>query len=240
MRVRTAALAVLLTAVCGSNAAAQSWKYFDNFCSPGPIRTCGSVHVWTKWDPVAKVTKVELWLQNLQGGVWWDNTGGGSITKFGLSAPKIQGAANLTVRTEGNTGIYGAPDGYWSITNAQVEGPVEFSTTTKNAEGGVSGCALYPTVVNYYQTCKEGWVVFSFTTTNQWDADNAQVAWVVVKSQNGTYELGCRTNDPARPTEACNPIDPTASPEPITLSLVGTGLAGLAAVRRRKKKNLEE
>ena len=235
------ALVLLGALLAGAGEARASTLPFDNYCRVGAIRTCASVHVVTTWDPVAQVTRVEIWISNLQGTLWAENTGGAPITRVGLTAPVINWPGNFSVTTSGGTVVAGNPGQYWSITNRPIEGPITFSTTTATAEGGVQGCNVFPTSVqSYYQTCGGGWVVFSFTTRNQWDAANAQVAWkVYTTAADGKQYYACRSADDPASAEFCEVVDPTVTPEPATVALLATGLAGLAGVARRRRRREE-
>jgi hypothetical protein len=240
MSIRGPTLAAALLLATAGAASAQQYNFFDDYCTVGAIRTCASVRLRTEWDATLGRTNVQIWIRNLQGTLAQENTGGAPISRVGLTFPNITNPSNLTIQTVGTAVTVGTPAPLWKITNQQIEGLVTFSTAA-HTEGAVMGCNVYPgQTLNYYQTCGTGgWVVFGFSTSNQWSASSAQIAWKVQTHPGVNTFLACRTADLPGDPEYCESVNPTVTPEPVTLALFGTGLAGLGAVRRRKRRGSE-
>lgn len=244
MTKRIAATFALL-AVAGVSTARADFKDFLTRCTPGSMRACANLQVITTPDGSGG-TNVIIRLRNLAGTLDvgnLDNTGGSLITRIGLVAPQIMGASGLTVNAVGGASSVGSPAGFWMLRNpGGLGGPIELTAgiTPGTTSGGVAGCL--PSYSGYqadrFETCAlGGWIEFSFNTTNSWSANQAEVAWLIQDA-----------NNPAGFGEECG-SDPTTStpggrsycavtPEPITMVLLGSGLAGMGgfgALRRRRK-----
>jgi hypothetical protein len=76
-----------------------------------------------------------------------------------------------------------------------------------------------------FQTCGDGWVGVAFTLPGTWVLDDSSTVRWWALSDDG--DVGCTIG-----TDNCVQV----TPEPVTIVLLGTGLAGVgaAALRRRR------
>ena len=265
MRKSLPLLAAALALLSGNAEGQAVSSTFSPLCVMGSFRPCASVIVTTEWDAVNQVTMVSMLVRNEQGSIDFDNTGGSFLTSIALTAPTMEGFDGLAVSTTADVGgdpvgVVGSPGSLWGFKNGGLGGQVEVKAVTgPGKQGGILGCddALGATA-DFFITCSDpgnperggytGWVVFSFTTTNQWSADNPKLAIALkFESIHGDYIEGiegegeiedlsliCRTGGEWGDEHACAVV-----PEPSTWALLLTGMVGVLGMGwlRRKEED---
>lgn len=234
---------VLLSAVSATQLRADFKDWIDR-CSTGAVRTCASLQMWTTVNG-AGGTDVVIRVQNQQGwGLLGDGTGGSLLSRIGIVAPKIVGVSGALSVSGVGANVVGNAGSLWNLrAPGSLGGLIELSSGIAGGtqSGGIIGCNATSRGIpgTHFQTCGGGWVEFKFSTSNAWSANDAEVAWLVQDFAVNGGGVECTSS--AQYTGTGRGYCPQmVTPEPVTMILLGSGLAGMGGfglVRRRKKED---
>lgn len=219
---------VAIMAIGAFTTSAQAEQFFfDNYCVTGSFQVCASVRVFS----VGNVLRLQVW--NLEGTLGSAHT----MTSIGLyhAGSAFGGTVNSYSVTHNGTDI----TSYWTKKGANdisTLGGVRMELLDgTSGNSGIVGCTT-PGGGTKWNTCmsfdNQPYVEFTFNLSEHFDLYGADLRWHSQQLLDGS-SLKCDTggNGDYGP---CVPN--TTVPEPTTMILLGTGLAGLAGVRRRRKK----
>jgi hypothetical protein len=258
-RLRTAAVVCALATLGSAVGRAQNYAW-DNVCSVGSLQVCASIHIGVQhlgagpnpWDMPR--TTFTIRLRNLQGTLghtpwslalmgfgnmkvsglpeyifpWWWSRGfiedGARYTPsllpepgFGQPVTDFPTGLEFTIGASGDRASLNTD---YDIANWRplvgCDRPANLPRAG-NEDGSLEEVPFG--VFGYFSTCGTGWVVHELTMPGEWDFDD-QSGFAV----RGFSDTGEWTAISVQPT-----------PEPMTIVLFGTGLAGIGAARRRRK-----
>jgi hypothetical protein len=220
------------------------------FCGGDTFKTCAAVEITVVGNNVT----MKVW--NLSGnlGATYGQAAGsnaGSIVNgigfFNIPAGVQVVTSSLSV--SGPVRGTDSPSG-WNLKNfGSVAFAVDYRAATSRNNGGIaSGCAssgqlpgtppnLYMNPCNSAFGNNSNWVTFNFQITGgSWDPSQSAISF---RAYDGLTDVAteCWTDtSPGGRPATCT----TISPEPVTMTLLATGLAGMGGagfIRRRKNKN---
>ncbi len=240
---------LVLTLLTGAGATASSAtngptsQTWSNVCVSSSLSTCASVQV--SFNSLANVVSMSIW--NLGTGLSLNQI----LTQIGLLNNVNIVPVGSTV--SGMTGYINGPSPWALFNNQQPNGggqiTLDFLAATASNRAGnpvstsnngiVNSCSALAGSGKYWVSqCGGGTGVsfsFSVVSTSGWDLSQSQLYYKVQNGPNGN-SFECLTGSSGG--TACGT---TTTPEPVTLTLLATGLGGVAlpALRRRRRRRTE-
>ncbi len=234
-----------------ASAQTESWS----LCSAGTFQSCASLQFTTSpiYSGLTRVgTDLTIVMHNLNGQSANDNTAWSSLTEVLLFNSRPPSGAH---HESGNGpltfagGATGSATWGWRV---GISPGFQYIDTGLLGPGfGLGGCAASSRATAYSgpletyttsaYTCGPGaTATFSFSSLQSLDATNFDEVYFQALGQVGgsadLYEGSCRTQPDGQPA-ACSSFLVTPTPEPVSLTLMATGVLsiGVARLRRRKQ-----
>jgi hypothetical protein len=205
--------------------------FFDGYCIMGSFQVCASVRVFSEGNTL----RMRVW--NLEGTLGGAHT----MTAIGLyhnGSPWAGRVLSYSVTYDGEN-ITSRWKPKWASDIETLAGiDLELGEGT-SGNRGIVGCTV-PGGLDKWPTCNsfddQPYVEFTFNLSSNFSLANTELRW---HSQQvgplGELSLKCDTGG-AGDYPTCAPPPTQVVPEPLSVLLLGSGLAGVGAAARRRRR----
>jgi len=208
---------------------------FDNYCTMGAMRVCASVRI----QSVGNTLSMQVW--NLQGSM-------GNVSTIDAIALYHTSALNHFNGSVANYGVHYVQNGhqtnikpYWNLGGGEL-------SVGARGNNGITGC-INPGGKNavHWSTCNSFPGVpyvqfdFSFGANQHFGLDGVGLAWNATQVPR-VGDAICVTGANCADLAPSGPTSTNVTPEPVTMALLATGLAGMGggALKRRRNRAAEK